>query len=45
MAAAVASPQTNEKTVRDKITQDYRKKLTDHKEIDGRLKESIYQLR
>lgn len=42
-AAAVAQPQISQipqENPKDKALQDYRKKLLEHKEIEGRLKES-----
>ena len=41
MAAVAVSQATNQlENPRDKALQDYRKKILEHKEIEGRLKES-----
>ncbi|ESO12916.1 hypothetical protein HELRODRAFT_155612 [Helobdella robusta] len=45
MAASVATPMSTDNSVRDKILQDYRKKLLDHKELEARLKEMREQLK
>lgn len=39
-AVAVAQPPNQLENPRDKALQDYRKKILEHKEIEGRLKES-----
>lgn len=42
MAAVAVSPTQNQlENPRDKALQDYRKKILEHKEIEGRLKESM----